>query len=341
MYHKLIKCLILGITALLSLQLTGCKENITSKPFNPPPEKQKSSYNATYHAAFDALPEGASADNACLIGNTLYYSNTETTEGIGPKEPDNTPFIYFTEIDNPNPQKLPITFKEKESLYRINPGADGSLYLLTSETTSDEQAQYLSMDYFLKQIKLDGTLINTIALSSFFDSEDDPYIQYFVMDNDGNIVFTNGTSKIFALNPEGALLFTINIDNWIDSMAVSGEGKVIAVSFFENGLEMKEIDFTAKAFKKTYTLSNFENEMNLMKKSQKNGIFISTTSSLFHYDFEKEKLSVVLNWQDCDINGNEIRFVSELEDKTIFAVSTSYATGIPFSNLIFLTQTDS
>lgn len=331
MNKKLKKCLILGIAAGLSLQLAACGGKNASNSSQTSLENQGNFYTAKY----TTLPEGTNADNVCFSGSTLYYVSSESTETAY------TSFIYSAELDNPNPQKLPITFQENEYVTTLAGGTDGSLYLLTNVNNyNEENPEASTQEYSLKQMKPDGTLVNTISLSPFLESEEDSYVQYLLLDNDGNIVFTNGQTKIWVLNPEGTLLFTLDVDNWINSMGVSKEGKILVAVYGQNGMELKDIDLEAKAFGTTYELPEFNGGINSIGKSQKNGILFNTGNLLLQYDLEKKELSTLLSWLDNDINGDEVRFFTELEDGKLLAVSTSYETEASSSDLILLTQAD-
>lgn len=329
--NKLLKkCLILGIAAGLSLQLTACggKGDSTSQTSSNTP-------GFIYTAEYTSLPAGTSPDQACIAGNSLYYVSSESTET------SNSIAIFSTEINKPEPQKLPFTFEENEYVNALVPAADGSLYILTNTNVfNEENPEASTQEYNLKHIKTDGTLINTISLTALLQETEDKYIQHLVLDNDQNIFFANGEKKLWVLNPEGSLLFTLELDSWINSLGVSKEGTVLLATFGQNGMELREIDMAAKDFGTTYDLSSFRTGINSITQSQESGILINTGNSVLHYDLDKKEPVTLLNWLDSDINGDEIRFFSELEDGKLFAVSSSYDSDSFSSDLILLTKTD-
>ena len=197
--------------------------------------------------------------------------------------------------------------------------------------------------YMLYKCDPQGNVIASTNLSEL-KSEDEQYIWFnqMVLDSNSNI-FINSDQTIYVFDSELELLFEITSDSWINSMIPTGDGKIICTYWGENGMEISPIDFETKSFGNSYSIPNSNNLYNLLPAGDSTYDFFTHDGNvLYGYEIDTNTLSPILNWLDCDINGNNAYNMCAISDKQFTMLTYDEAVGnqvmvtldqVPFNEL--------
>ena len=143
-------------------------------------------------------------------------------------------------------------------------------------------------------------------------TDENSYIQKAVIGKDGKIYASSG-SVIFVFNGEGIYEKTIPLNtDWINDIIATVDGKILIMQYGMNGLELAEVDTATGALGATY--GNLPDYNSKIKSSSEGKLLISGSSKLYDYDLATQESTVILDWIDCNIDGNYASDFCMLED---------------------------
>ena len=134
----------------------------------------------------------------------------------------------------------------------------------------------------------------------------------------------------------GAQIGALTTDNWINSMLTLTNGNVAVSYYGGDGITLQEIDPATKSLGKTY--HNLPNAYNNFVAGGENKVLMMGNSRLYEYDIESETSTELLNWINCDVDGDYIRSVSMLEDGRILAISVDWSQESAKTEMVYLTK---
>ena len=169
----------------------------------------------------------------------------------------------------------------------------------------------------------DGKVTETVDLTQVFEGKEDFYIQNMVTDGEGNLYFGFDRS-IFVLDRDGNMLFETELDSWINSLSATGDGQVL-VSYWGEQMEIHTIDLAGKKMGDAVNAMQ-TNRFGSYTFSQGAGVDVlySVDSNLYSYNFGDAEAVELLNWIDCDIDQDNLRGFTLLEDGRVLAVTSSW-----------------
>lgn len=197
--------------------------------------------------------------------------------------------------------------------------------------------------YMLYKCDPQGNVLLSTNLSEL-KAEDQDYIWFnqMVLDSNSNIYLTSDQT-IYAFDSELNPLFDITSDSWINSMIPTNDGKIICTYWGENGMEISPIDVETKTFGESYSIPNSNNLYNLLPAGDTSYDFFTHDGNvLYGYEIDTNTLTPILNWLDCDINGNNAYNMCAISDKQFTMLTYDEAVGtqvmvtldqVPFSEL--------
>ena len=214
---------------------------------------------------------------------------------------------------------------------------DGSLLVLeevsTEQYTGTEQVEQYSMefwdkyeyftDYYICRLNADMSPISGVRV----DLPERSYLSVptaMTLDKDGNILATgrigNEDSGIYAISPEGSLAYTVDIGSsgdqylYIDNLFSTGDGRVCAVAWGD-GESLRLVDLDSRKLTETYPMPR--DGWYFYPGDENYDMYYISGSFLYGYDLETGEREQLLNWLDCDINGNGVNGLNIRPDGSI------------------------
>ncbi|HKM04457.1 MAG TPA: extracellular solute-binding protein [Lachnospiraceae bacterium] len=324
------KIVVITIIAITCMQLAACGK--TEQTLGD----ELSKY--VYVPEYQDLPGAKSLQSITIVKDKLIYTNNDWDEETG----ISSITLNVLRFGETVPSEIPISLGENSYIYNMGGDQDGNILLLTNKYIVDESNEMGGTSVF-ELIKIDekGNPISNIDITYLLDKEENKYFQNMEIDGKGNIYLTNSDSSIWVLDPDGTLLFILPLDNWINSIGVNKDGLVVISSYGNNGEEMKEIDVATKSFGTTYKELPSSNGNMPIVPGLNSGILINSGNTLIEYDFDTKEETMILDWIDCDIDSNNIRAVSALEDGRIAVITVDYSNAEGETEIIYLTKKES
>lgn len=317
------------LAGVMTLSLAACG--------NDTKESNEDKY--TYVPEYISLPSDENSNNnvLCVVGTNLIYNRYEW-------DPDTYESSFkllrldFSQ-ENPTPEELPISWEEGQDMMQMTCDGEGNYYaaIRQYEMTSEGIPDYNKRSLALEKYQSDGEVVFSVDLSSHMSDSEYSYIQYMDLDKDGNIYVSDSQHSVWIFDKEGQFLFDINADNWIQGLGRAKDGDVYIMQWGNTDVELRKIDVATKALGTSLTGLPGNMNYNGFKPGLEKDIMVLGNNSLYDYDINTQTYETILNYLDCDINGNNIQMVSSLEDGRIFLYYRDYYANT--SDIMLLTKT--
>lgn len=329
------KLLSVGLALACVVQLAGC----SSKGGEDKGGDTQGSNTAGEQKDFVYVAEFQTVDaddlsSSVVKGDTLYYTTGEYDEATE----QYIQSICKLKIGETTSEVLPIEVKENTYLGSLNVDDEGNLLVILNSSEGEEEPVN---KYYLNKYSQDGTELFSYDLSALDKGgeENSFYIQYMAEDANGNIYLGGSESNVWILDNTGAQIGALTTDNWINSMLTLTNGNVAVSYYGGDGITLQEIDPATKSLGKTY--HNLPNAYNNFVAGGENKVLMMGNSRLYEYDIESETSTELLNWINCDVDGDYIRSVSMLEDGRILAISVDWSQENTKTEMVYLTKKSS
>lgn len=338
MKKKFLRMLLAGVLV-LSILFVGCGSDDKEKN-GEQVQNEGPWYKTEYYDI--QLEENEYMNITQVYGDYLYFIKTkwnETTQA-------NTYTFAKMNIFDHSITELPLTIEEDFYIMDMYV-CDSGVYLATQfiEYNSD-YSKLLDAKYIIKQLDLEGNELVVYDISENIKAKgngnDMAYVSSLVCDKDGNIYVSDGNTYIAVYDKEGNPIAYIEKEAWGNGLIAGVDGTVYYSYMDEASWEqvIVEVDVTnGKLGEKLGTLPNMGSSTEFIIDEDKQ-ILTTEDNTLKAVDLMTGESTDVLYWLDYDINGNDIRFVKELEDGTIFAYCESYITDSMTCELVTITESD-
>lgn len=273
----------------------------------------------------EEIPEGATVEYEgqydvyeSRIGLMDFDGNITTLENYQP----------LPQIENTDGKK---EFYSYSGLNGVFPMADGRLVAIESVSANWNEApdgidrdndeywnyyQYIN-NYYIRLLNADGSEISTSQIVLGQDEYLNTYSS--AVDAEGNLI-TSQNSSLVVIGTDGSTLFKIEggDDMYIERIVTLKDGTVAATTWGEQGMQLVPVDFEGKKFGEALTLPR--DAYNLYSGGGEYDLYYNSGINLYGYDAATGEGVKLLNWMDCDINGNEMNGIAFTSDGRILVV---------------------
>ncbi len=168
--------------------------------------------------------------------------------------------------------------------------------------------------YYVRILDTDGTELSNVPL----DIDSQSYILGFSVDNDGNI-YVGTESTVSVYKADGEKLTDIEADSYLMSFVKERDGGASVLTYGNNGYAVRRVDLSKKCLsEKEYDIPDSVYE--LKAGSGDYDVYFTAGNDFYGYSFENEKYTKLLNWIDCDVNVDNLSFISASDDGVLRAI---------------------
>ena len=243
-------------------------------------------------------------------------------------------YFYSFKPDGSEFKEIPfgIPYNQDEWLNMFQVSQDGNLYLLYS--AYDQQTE--KSTYYVRIVGSDGKLVKEISTDGLAESSE-VYYQSLRCDSEGNIYLLTDQS-VFILDPDGNKIGEAKSDQYINCIAVTNDGTVVASVSEEDGTKVYAIDKDKKQFGEAYELGS--GYYNSLIAGKQYSFYYSDGASLFGYDMQSGKSKEILNWVSCNINSSYVGDIVALADGRFLAIYYDYSSEQGENGIYLFTKVD-
>lgn len=274
--------------------------------------------------------------NPIYEGGKLYYSSWSYDEETGASK--NPVFRYDPETGNA--EELPMW---KDAGENANPQAiavdeDGNIYIAWLRAVWDENDNYHQEATLAKYDPSGSTVFQKDLTEELTVDGQDRYIQRIAVDSEGMICLIFEDS-ISVYDGEGSSQGNISLDiSWIDSVFRGNDGKIYITYYNWNGSKggrvAVEVDIPGKKLGASHKIP--ENAETVTAGPEKS-FLMSDRTQLLMFDPETETSEKLLDWLDCNVNGDYVEIVGTVADGRLMAVTRDW--GTDKTEIVYLTKT--
>lgn len=269
--------------------------------------------------------EGQYYSNIQVVGNNLVYSYYEYDEET------QTGGEHICKVDieaGGEPQEVSLSLGEGQSTSQFIMDANGNIYASVYEYPPADLADTESTQYLMK-FDASGNVVYQQDISEILNSdENNNYIQNIAVDQEGRL-YAKASELIRLFDAEGNYQGDVKLDGdgWLGAMGTGKDGKMYVSYYDYSGTSSSEcvadIDFDGKKFGTVYAEFPNNNSQSLTPGLTKDFI-VNSGDGLVEYDCATQTSENILNWLDCDINGNYVQQVVVTEAGKLLAVINSW-----------------
>lgn len=210
---------------------------------------------------------------------------------------------------------------------------DGNLYVIENtycsyydgpdgiEQWSDQYYQYYKwkQSFYLRTLDPKGNELSCVELKT----SEDGYLNAngMTLDSEGNILVSTDMS-IRAIAPDGTDAYTIECSDYVDSFVTFKDGRVAAQVWGDNGPKLAVIDLETRSLGETVELPR--RTYNLISGGGDYDLYYIDGLNLYGYNLETQKEEKLLNWLNCDVNGDTLRGITVSADGRISGISNTW-----------------
>ena len=156
-------------------------------------------------------------------------------------------------------------------------------------------------------------------------------------DPNGNLIVLMDTT-LQAIAPDGSIAWSMQTDNYINSMVTLADGSVAVMLYGDRGPELRPLDIEKKELGESFPIH--DSAWSLFPGDENFDFYYTSGMYLYGFKLGGEEPVPVLNWLSCDINGDAVanQAMKISSDGTITGVTTDYSGGSIDSQLFTLTR---
>lgn len=156
-------------------------------------------------------------------------------------------------------------------------------------------------------------------------------------DPDGNLIVVMEMT-LQAIAPDGSIAWSMQLDNYVNSMVTLADGSVAVMLAGERGPELRPIDFEKKELGESFPIP--DSAWTLFPGDENYDFYYTSGMFLYGFKLGEAEPVPVLNWMSCDINGDSVasQALKISSDGSITGITTDYSGGSIDTQLFTLTR---
>lgn len=283
-----------------------------------------------YTGEYEKLPEDSSIGKVVVMDKAVYFVKYDEENDYAEK---------FMKYDTESKQvtEVSIAFPEGYDIDMLCAASDGNLAAVSVNWDSTN-GNGGAPAYWLSLFKDDGSVVMEKDITEMVAEEEAPYLYHLTAWEDGRI-YVGGGQKVWVLDREGNLEFSVPTDNWMSGMGILPGGKLAVSSYEGESTVIKVLDCEKKAWADTWKNDRFGMEVRFTAPAE-GEIYFYNANELYSFDPETNETKVLANWLNNDILAEYLAYVSVLEDGSIHLISCDYNAVTGGNEIALLTQAD-
>lgn len=324
---------ILGLAAVLALQLAGCGKTDEVQETAGTQDK-----DYIYVADYRTLEAEGYTTGSMIFGEDekVYFAGSSE---------DGTTQLFSMDIgtEGNTPGQVPVELEADASISAIGTDGEGNLilglvkYMPAAEdqgaATEDTAARVESVE--IRKISQDGQTLESVDVMNSLGKVKDLYIQNILEDKDGNY-YVNANQSIYVLKPSGEMLCELPVGTYIENLFRMKDGTVVVGFYGDTDWRLQAVDLSGKTLKDLNSSISFG--YGTYQAGADTDILYTRETKLYTCNISDTEPTEVLDWLESDVNSTSLRGVKQLKDGRIAALSVDFMSEQSKPELIVVTK---
>lgn len=216
--------------------------------------------------------------------------------------------LWIKSLKDETLQRIPVSFEDDSTYINyFTVQEDGTPVVCAEKYEWNEATMSGTSTYRILKLDAQGNILSDWDVSDICkeleENDDWVYLEKVAVDKDA-IVYLQFNQQVVALKEDGTKDFIVDIGTYIQNIGNMPDGSVCVSYYGTDANQLSVIDKTTKALGKTYTISDYLSGFFQVGDDYK--IYYSDGSAVRAMSLETGETEKVLDWLDCDINGNNI-----------------------------------
>ena len=226
----------------------------------------------------------------------------------------------------------------------LNP--EGGLTVLEQRYTNwydgDESAMYeegssenwhYENQYLIRRLNADGSAQGEASPVDFDANNSYLGLYNSTLDSAGNVLAISDT-RLVAIAPDGSIAYTIECSNYLESMVRLRDGRLAVSVWGNSGMEALPLDEERHLLGEALPLPS--NAYNLISGGGDYDLYYTDGANLCGYQLDSKESVKVLNWLNCDVNGDSMNRINVSADGTVRGLSVDWTSEPSETSLVTL-----
>lgn len=185
---------------------------------------------------------------------------------------------------------------------------------------------------YIRKLSNTGAETSAINLDQIVDKPSEEEVQQgagnfylgdMVADKSGNLYFTDGNKTLYVVDTNGNLLAKLSVENYLNRIIVLKDGTVgVTTDSGDGSSVIRSVNLSSKSWGQDFKMPM--NAWNTSSGGKQYDFCYSDSTSLFGYNVATQANEKILSWINCDVDGDNIRFSTVLDNGDVFAISYEY-----------------
>ena len=318
---------LVSLTAFASaMSLTGCSKGggKGSGKESTPEYIYESKFNDLGTVGVDYVDQAYINDGNVFMTGSHYDYNEKDGSGTS------TSYLMTCDVTGKKVDMIELEgFKKDEYPNKLFMDEGGNMQMLSSVYKYNEKTGESKSKYYLLELGKDGKLSGRTEIKPEIKENEEFYLGSTSLYLDEKLIVASD-QKIYTFNKDGSMAKCIEAESYIDTMFATSDGKIYIMAYMEEaaGMGVCDIDIdTGKCGKPIDFGDHSIYNVRKVKQGEGNVVYLSNEDGVYKCDLDKNKLELVFNWINVDIDGNSISDFQIKDDGNIIVLcaSSNYA----------------
>ncbi len=302
--HRFQRITALLLTLSLLLSLAACGGSTPSEGTAAATSAAQDAY--VYRAVFSDLPEELENLSGIVWYSGRFYAISYIYDAQA--EASSNAAVSFLP-DGSDVKSVPLSLGDRTSASAFWPLSDGGGWVLAESYPDTPGDDYTGPEYTLLRVDGTGAETQRIDLSFAAGDADYAYIESFLADAQGHILFTCD-DRLHVLDADGSRLFDL-YSSWGASLSLTADGVPVLACYNEQGkYSVRTIDIAARAFGKTYSAAGTDLQIILAGDAEYE-LYAIDSDVLCGFGADSESPEKIFSFLDLDILSDRVGAIAK------------------------------
>lgn len=197
-----------------------------------------------------------------------------------------------------------------------------SAFVSWNEESGQDPFRYESVNW-IRRMSSEGAEISSAQMEWDGDPEEDYLDTYYAVADPQGRIWADGGEKVYVFDPDGSCTATIELDDWVNRLALLTDGRVGALIWGPNGQELVLLDAEKGSAGERISLGD-EYPQEVYAGYGEYGLLFSSGTKLYGLNVQDQTVNELVDLMICDLTAEQLRYLAAGEDGSFIGLAGDY-----------------